>query len=218
MPRPLNFLIALVFFFLFSPSLQAQTTKGSLLLGGSLHYSRSHSQTQNPQNSRSSGNYQNIGLAPMAGYFIADNLAIGTNLSGAIGRSVYNDTLTSKSYSLGASPFARYYKFLGEKIAFFGQAGFGYNKSSYKNRQASGELKPDQTNEVFNIFVQPGISYFPIPRLGFQLTMGSLGYYKTDYRYQVSKPENQNAQIANSFSANFGMDQLAVGINVLFSK
>lgn len=218
MRNPFRLLLAFLVSACFILPLQAQTSKGSILLGGSLNYSRSHSQTQHPQNGRSSGNYQNIGLAPMAGYFIADNLVVGTTLSGAMDRSIQNDELSSKSYSWGAGPFARYYKFIGEKIAFFGQAGFGFYKSSSKNRIASGELKPYQKFEQFNISAQPGISYFPIPRLGFQLTMGSLGYFKTDSKYQVSQPENQSAQTGKSFSANFGMNQLAVGINVLFSK
>jgi hypothetical protein len=218
MRTSLRLLLALLVSSCFTLPLQAQIPKGSVLLGGSLNYTRNHSQYQSTQSSRSTSTYQGVGLAPIAGYFIADNLVVGTSLSGSIGRSVQNDKLSNKSSAWGAGPFARYYKFVGEKFAFFGQAGFNFYKSTYKSRDAAGELKPNQTLEQFNIAVQPGISYFPIPRLGFQLTMGSLGYYKTDNKYQVSQPENLNGQIGKSFIANFGMDQLAVGINVLFSK
>jgi hypothetical protein len=87
---------------------QAQTSKGTYLLGGGAGF-----------NSTTGATTWNI--SPNAGYFVIDNLAAGASVSiaGAGGGT-----------SFGVGPFVRYYFVSLGKAKVFGNAGFNYNKPS----------------------------------------------------------------------------------------
>lgn len=89
---------------------QAQTSKGTYLLGGGAGF--------NSTSASGGGSTTSWNLSPNAGYFVIDNLAIGTSLSVA-------DFGGGTSFGFG--PFVRYYFTSLGKAKVFGNAGFTYN-------------------------------------------------------------------------------------------
>lgn len=207
--------------------LQAQTSKGSILLGGSLNYSQSHSRPSNSSASFWKNNTLNLSVKPEAGYFLAENLAVGTGLILNFSRNLNGGETTAKTQGLGISPFARYYKFFGEKLAFFGQGGIAYARYTSKSRNPfssdnPNELLETQKNSEYAASLMPGVSYFPMPWLGFQFTMGQLKYGKTDLEEQylssqTGAPEKWN-KTDKSLTADFGLGQATLGINFFFTR
>ena len=93
--------------------LQAQTTQGSMMVGGTLSLGKS-----TPQDD---GDYQysSTTFSPSFGYFVMDNLAVGANLV-IQSETSKNPTTKNVESAIGFGPFARYYKFTSnENFAFF---------------------------------------------------------------------------------------------------
>ncbi|MGC1241941.1 MAG: porin family protein [Chryseosolibacter sp.] len=130
-------------------SAHAQTSAGNMMVGGTLGFS-SVSREGGSANDASS-----FTLSPSFGYFVSDNLAIGTSLTLASSRTGTGANKTINS-SFGLGPFARYYKFTGnESFAIFGQAGLSF--ASGKTDPAFGNVTKNNSI-TFSLF--PGAAYF----------------------------------------------------------
>lgn len=227
MRKSLRLLPALLVCFCFILPLQAQTTKGSVLLGGGLNFSLNQSKSSTYAATFWKNNNLGLSIKPEAGYFLADNLAFGTALLLNYSRNLQGGEKTAKAHGLGISPLARYYKFFGEKLAFFGQGGFGYARHTDKSRDlyssdSSTNFHVIQTTEEFYSSLMPGLSYFPMPWLGFQFTLGELKYGKTDVEKQQNSPQTGSTSkwktTDKSLTADFGLGQATLGINFFLTK
>jgi hypothetical protein len=153
-----------------------------------------------------------------------DNLVVGTGLMLNVNRSLIGDHKTQNSQGLGISPFARYYNFIGEKLAFFGQAAVGFNKYTQKNidHDLYGNTQTPLTSKGLTAILMPGLSYFPTPRMGLQFSMGYLDYSKIVSEGRNTDPQSGvSTQVQNtqkSFTANFGLSKATIGINFFLSK
>lgn len=156
-------LLTLAVLGLASASAYAQTplTKGRGLLTGSINYHH---------DGGSSARYSSdiFSFAPAVGVFVADNFALGVNLTlQTASYSQYNylpvGTPYQSAYSntaFAVGPFARYYRFVGgDKFALFGQGGLGYIRvrNDYSGNDSQGYLS-----------VTPGVAFFPVPRFGIE--------------------------------------------------
>ena len=122
------FIYAFFFFFLTS---NAQIEKGYWMLGGEARFYSTHSSQENGYDfPRSNG----FSLSPNIGYFVVDNLAIGSKITFDI---------TNSTTGVGIGPFARYY-FLGSdkllNVFVDARAGYGIAKHN------------DNTNKIYNSF------------------------------------------------------------------
>src|SRR5690348_13806033 len=98
---------------------EAQTTSGNMMLGGTLDLSSTKYEN-------SATNSSSIYFSPSFGYFVADNLAVGASITIGNNTSGTGNAKTVFS-SFGVGPFARYYKFTSsENFAFFAQAGINF--------------------------------------------------------------------------------------------
>lgn len=146
---------------------QAQTTAGSMMIGGGFSLSSNTTETTGDDLKSSS-----FSLVPTFGYFLKDNVAIGVDLG------LYTDTYTNddKETSIGFAPYARFYKFLVEdKLAIYGQGGIGF---------ASGKYDPDGGNESnsgsFGVYVRPGFSYFFNQKWALDFQLAGISYTSYD--------------------------------------
>lgn len=128
---------------------EAQTTSGQMMIGGSLAFS-----SVNYDNNNGS-DYSSFTLSPSFGYFVKDNFVVGASLSlGNAKSGTGAGQNTTSSFSVG--PFARYYKFTSsEQFAFFGQAGISFGNSKSEN----GNTITDKSNSV-SFSIAPGFAYF----------------------------------------------------------
>lgn len=214
---------------------QAQTEAGKLLVSGQVNYYNSEGESTSANPSGSVANVQqdskqfSFNFAPQVGFFVADNLALGIRGSVGSGKTIEtrNDNGSPSTYhrndrtkGVTIGPFVRYYKMLGEKIAFYGQLAGGYqrqtqNNSSYYSGISNEEYYSSEAKSTGSFAtLSPGFIFFPTPKLGLELTVGGLSY--TTSESESTFQSNQSYQTnyegsSSSFGANFGLQYLAVG-------
>lgn len=96
---------------------QAQTSKGSWLIGGSASFVSSKT-----------GDFDqtDVSISPGAGYFFANNFAAGAGISFASSKQEGDDATTLFSFN----PFLRYYFLdIGPKAKLFGNGSFGFGSA-----------------------------------------------------------------------------------------
>ncbi len=104
-------------------SANAQTETGTWLLGGSAGFSSA-------KVSGASESTTTISIAPNAGYFVADNVAVGAQIA--------FESVNKDHSSFAAAPFVRYYFLpLGTSAKLFANGTFGFG--SYKPEGQSSQ-------------------------------------------------------------------------------
>jgi outer membrane protein len=141
--------ILLFVFVIVSAWAHAQTSAGSMMVGGSIAFSSSSRQ------GGSANDDSGFVFAPSFGYFVSDNFAVGTSLWLGSSRSGTGAAKTTSS-SFGLGPFARYYLFTSnEQFGFFGQAALSFQTG--RTDPAFGNITKTQT---ISFALQPGAAYF----------------------------------------------------------
>lgn len=186
-------------FILSSISGFAQTDKGKVMLGGNTSYFYNKTNYSSSQAT----------IIPSFGYFIKNNLAIGSDFTYTRYKNLYNSNNGINNYNIsngiGVSPFIRYYKFIENKLAFFGQANIGamHSHSHYTENTSN----PTSNTIAGNINLKPGLVYFISPKIGVELTFGGISYFYNHISFDNNSPEI-NSQ---NFNFNLGLRSLAIG-------
>jgi len=123
-----------IFFFCLNFSLNAQIDRHTFMVGGSLSFDNSKSENSN-------NSFTTLKISPSVGYFLINNLAIGTEL---------NYRKYESFYSVSIAPFLRYYV-----KNFYGEVQYGYYVS---NNASDSFLKFDIGYALFlndNVSLEP---------------------------------------------------------------
>lgn len=146
-------------------------------------------------------------VAPKAGYFVTDNIAVGVALGYESSKLDFGTDLTNSTFSVGA--FGRYYFTPASKFSIFGELGLNYN--SYDNEYAvdlDGMLVPaDSKGDGFGVAIAPGVSYFVAKNFALVASFGILSY-------NSSKPDFDGAEKTNTF--NFGLDTRDIRLGLVY--
>ncbi|WP_210514628.1 hypothetical protein [Hymenobacter terricola] len=214
---------------------QAQTTigKGTGLLTGSVGY---HTSTDDVTNTGSGSTYTStvtygtFNLDVAVGGFVADNLALGLQLShsvtGGSAKSSSNLQTTSPptSTTLRVGPMVQYYKMLSEQFGLTAGVGAGYESDLRRSVQyytSGGYPTTYYTNlkaTGYYAALTPGIVFFPVPKFGLTATIGSLAYNRLTIKNNNLTGSNIPDETASSFDAGFGFSQLQFGASYYFGR
>ena len=209
---------------------QTPIKAGTIQLGGNVGYSQ--------QNSDNSYNYytgtdyiyttqhitiKSFFINPMAGYFVADNLAVGLSVA----QNSYNTTYSydtpylagnnqrNNQFSLGG--FVQYYRMFTDHFGLVGTLNANYNHGTSTSSYATGSSRG--TNNGFSTGLTPSIVFFPVPKFSIGASIGNIGYsYSTN---EVEVYDNMLASGTNrgsSFGANFGLSYLAFNGTYYFGR
>lgn len=177
---------------------KAQTEQGKLFLGGSVGYN------YNKVNG-SDQSTQGFTIAPNIGYFISNDLAIGTSVGYGYSKNSVGDDYDiaeTKTQTFAVSPFVRAYKG-NELFKFFGQLSVP---------MAWGNVKDDdiktQSIAHYGVQLSPGLAFFPHKNVGIELSVRGL-YYGND---RLKDEESGQKVIHSSYglSSDFFAPQLGV--------
>lgn len=151
-------IVTLAAFALICSGAFAQFNQGRYLVGGSLGLSTSTTKYKTDNSTTTISKGVSFSLAPDAGYFVIDNLAVGAGIGLTIStdNGAGDDDTKSSSTSIMFSPFVRYY--LQQGIFFHGQVGFGSVTSKYKY-DGSNTTDTDKTGR-FDWALGAGYAYF----------------------------------------------------------
>ena len=166
----------------------AQTTikAGTVQLGGSVSYYQAKSEVVDSLAQKAEDRVLSIG--PAVGYFIANNLAAGLNLSYSLSKSGRNDSNSPSFYEqrgeyFSVGPFVRYYRMLTEQFGLTGMLDAGYGHSNSYSSHGSNNNGTAKDNGL-TLGLTPDLVFFPIPKLGLEISFGGLNYH-----HSVSKSE-----------------------------
>ena len=192
-----------------------QITSGTTLIGGSLGFTSASFKTGGDFNQENNSN--NFFISPQVGYFISNNLVVGAGLNLSTGSQKSNSQkqFEQKGFSLG--PYVRYYKFLGERTALFGNAAITFNNSEFKTLNAAGVLTTFQKQKSLNAVLTPGLTYFASSKVGLEISLGSVGYSsnKSESGLNSSYPNNTKN---SGFFKYYGVANSALGINFYLGR
>ncbi|MCB9192279.1 MAG: hypothetical protein H6602_11490 [Flavobacteriales bacterium] len=200
---------------------QAQDYKGSVFTGGNLNASGYFD--SNDQNE-----YENFSFSiiPNVGGFVSNSFAIGGTASyrwsERNNNNSYNDDSSHQvGNTIGASVYARYYKFFSQKFALMSTADVGYAYTHSKlERKNNGEvLNSISDQHAIETYITPGLVYFITPKFGLEASFGRLGYM---YRQNHSRSEiegvgtTSSSSQNSSFNIDFNITSLQIGLMYYF--
>lgn len=207
----------------------AQTTspapiaKGTVYLSGSVGYSQE-------ENNNGNDKMESFNIIPRAGFFVADNFAVGLGVGFATTKDTNISTTTFgpattvttnelRTPAFVIEPFARKYWTLSDKLYFFGQLAvpmaFGKVEAETSAVTTSGSTvttvssSTEAKSTSVGVTVKPGLDYFLNKNWTIEATIGEFGYNNF-------KPKGGVA--TNNY--NFGLDLTAVtiGVKYVFAK
>jgi hypothetical protein len=213
---------------------QAQSTigKGTGLLTGSVGY---HTQTEEISSTGTGGTFNSTSklgtfmLNFAVGGFVADNLALGVQLSHTVTSGSYTSSNNNNSISpaaptastLRVGPMVQYYKMLSEQFGLTAMLGAGYESDNDVSRgiyysSYGAPISYYSTRKMTGYYtaLTPGIIFFPVPKFGLTASIGSLGYN----RLKVKNDNSSIDQTLSAFDAGFGLSQLQFGAGYYFGR
>ncbi len=185
----------------------AQLEKGKILIGGSAGTYNSKSSYDDYADSKSRG----ITIAPMIGYFVSDNLVIGTALRYAFHKNRFSYDSKAEETNYIISPFARYYLSISPSFKFFGDFSVGIGKIETKTYNPFDDSSYRLTKEnTYGTSLAPGLTFLPAKRWSVDLRFTLFNYSRNEKTHEIP---NTNYYKTNQFS--FGLTTMnpTIGVN-----
>ncbi len=187
-------------------SLMAQyTSQGNFLMGATMGFSAASSTitqdegngdvaTENPTSTQ-------FNIAPSIGYFMVDGLAMGIGLDYTFNQVSRQNEDTNKDSDILFGPFARYYLPMGEDMAFFLEANFGFGNSS-DDREIAGTRQNISTN-IFAAGLGPGFTIFSSNAVGIEALVKH-NYARSDFDTTIGGISRKTMTRTNQFDFSVG--------------
>lgn len=137
-----------------------------------------------------------LGIAPEAGYFIQDNLAVGLGAFYTHSKTKLDGAGSVALNTFGFNPYARYY--------FLGSGNFRlYTQLDVRYASGKFDTAGAKSQSVFGVGIKPGVSYSLSRSIAITATYGNLGYEKVKNSY-------------DKFGLNLDSSSLNFGFSVAF--
>ena len=166
--------VSLIFCWL-TVAVVAQTTQGTISLGGAVGISSSTSQTTGGESKSTT-----VFIAPSAGYFLADGMELGLNVAFSSESDEFDGDDAGSVNETALGPYFKYYMFTAnENFAFTLNASllFGFSKDS----PPSGDDNADEVKgKSFQFAISPGFSYFFTDKIGLDFQLQGITFRKED--------------------------------------
>ncbi|MDX2135704.1 MAG: hypothetical protein SFV52_13000 [Saprospiraceae bacterium] len=145
---------------------------------------------------------QQLNIAPAIGYFVIDNLALGLGVDWTLNNVTEpNDDETDDSNVL-FGPFIRYYFPLGENVAAFGVANFGFGNSS--NTAVVGGISEEINTNLFAFGVGPGLTVYTKGGFGIEAIF-KYNYAQSEFDTEINQIKASTETRTNQFAISLGM-------------
>jgi hypothetical protein len=207
---------------------QAQTQKGSQLLGGFISLSTGKGTTTEYDGiagstpTVSNNKMNSFGIGPSYSYFIANNLDLGAN----VGYNNQNETSAyagmrtdaEKQKGYDYAVYLRKYFLYENKVGFRvgPYVSYQYNKSSDGNQNSVAGLEKT-TNKDFAAGIGFDFVYFPTHHLGLAATLGTLSYSHVLYsEFEANQLTLEDKD--HGFGLNLANSNLGLSVFYSFGK
>lgn len=207
----------------------AQISKGTVYLSGQASYYKTG-------NDNTVAQYEHYKVLPTAGFFVAQNLAVGLGIGYTKHKTfqqeflfdqiiAWNHLRNVEESAFVASPFVRKYWALSDKLYFFGQLEvpleFGKREfyesyspmgSPISGTYIIGNIAASSANYTsVGVNIKPGLDYFITKNWTVEATIGEFGFnsYKLDL---------EGAQNMNRVDAGLKLSSVTLGVKYVFNK
>lgn len=183
---------------------QAQTEKGKFIVGGNVSYNTVKSTMEGAKASH------NFSIVPSAGYFVSDNIAVGTGIGYQTSKSAVESS-TGKQDAFVVAPFGRHYTQVAEKFKFFSQLSvpmaFGTTKATDSDLKVGS--KTGSSTQI-GVALSPGFAYYPSSKIGIEFALNGIAY--NNYKLE----DGDGKKVAGSDSFSIGTDFFNPRIGIQF--
>jgi len=178
----------------------AQISKGSTFLGGSVSFSTGESENENTSTYKNEGS--SFSIRPQFGKAISTNKVLGVFLN--YGNSNYKQvsgtsSTDEKSKFYGGGIFLRNYYPLSSRFYLFGEGNLGVNFSDLERRNNSTLSSEDKTTSI-GLAITPGISFAAGKKLHLEASLNNL--FSMQYSSSKTKYYNGNGTLSSSIKGN----------------
>lgn len=198
----------------------AQLSKGSLMIGGSVNFSRNN-EVFSDASGISSILSTSAGFSPRAGLMLSEKSMFGVSI-------MYNEYGYRYDYptyhneykqqEFAAGPLFRQYFPLGERAAFFLQ-GLALFKIGKTTNSGGNPFRNDvkDTNGL-SVSISPGVNYFLNDRWALEATLGSINYSTLNADASDNSPSFGGDSKLNNVNFNLGFSSFTLGINYIIKR
>jgi hypothetical protein len=197
---------------------QAQITKGSILLGGGISFGSGKSESGSSESTSRS-----FGFSPAIGIAVKDNAVVGIRLSYSTSKSEQDNTgYLQKNTGFNAGVFYRRYIGLSKAFYLFGEGAAYYGTNENRNVSTPNNTTYVQKGKAVGVNLHPGVTYVVSRRFHLEAGLNNL----VSLQYSSSKNENISSG-QTSVSESSGIDfstnlstaaPLTVGFRVVLGK
>jgi hypothetical protein len=223
--------LTLVFIFAAIVSGFAQTSAGTLFFGGGLGFSSSTSKLTvsggNTTINQDGPTSSDFSIVPGVGYFVADKLAVGLDLSFSVGSEKFPDNNNPNDYTkissnvIGINPYVRKFFMLSDNFGFTGTfgVGVGFGSSKREIRRGSTTTTTDDIKlTILEVGITPGIVFFPTNKVGLEANFGFIGFGSTTEKTKQGNTEVKETETSFGFGANSIQPTFSLGFRYYLTK
>ncbi len=177
-----------------------------IFVGGSVGFNTTGGKIENGNTSVDKVTLTSFSLAPKAGIFLSEKLAVGAILGFNLQSEKTPGTPEEidRTTTFGLTPFARYYAFSLNKLSVFAQGNLGFSYGVEKNKVGSTTTTGPKTTTI-GISAFPGISYKLTEKVELEAVIGGLNLNFN----RVSVKNNNTTNITNTFGVGANLDAIA---------
>ena len=200
-----------------SISINAQISKGSILLGGGIGYS---SQENKLEGSTIENKTSNFYISPAIGIAVKENLIVGGDLSFS---SQFQDNMNNEAIInyYGAGIYMRKYFTIASRFYIFGQGRVGANIFDGETTQGTDYISTNKGYNV-NVGIYPGISFQVNKKLHLETGFNNLVYIQYENgKIKTQSLGNVSNATSKSFSVNSSLNNMSgfyVGLRLLLAR
>ncbi len=175
----------------------AQTEKGKVTLGGQVGFGISDVKDTDIKNN-------SFSINPTVGYFVADNIEVGTSVGYAWAENKVTAAKNTKN-EFQVAPYARMYSGNGP-LKFFGQLSvpMSWGKNTAETTVANASTKVDSKYTNYGVQLAPGLAFFPTSNVAISLSVQGL-YYNNHKNKATDVTTNTFGLDANSLNPTLGV-------------
>ena len=200
-----------------SISINAQISKGSILLGGGIGYS---SQENKLEGSTIENKTSNFYISPAIGIAVKENLIVGGDLSFS---SQFQENMNNEAFInyYGAGIYMRKYLPIASRFYIFGQGRIGGNIFDGENTQVTDFISNSKGYNI-NAGIYPGISFKVNKKLHLETGFNNLVYVQYEnVKIKTQSSGNVDNYTSKSFSVSSSLNNMSglyVGFRLLLAK
>jgi len=188
-------------------TLEAQvTSSGNFVIGGTFGLSAAKSkitqdrgegnvETESPSSSQFS-------FSPAVGYFILENFAVGIHMDYTSSEVKEPDLNRTTDSDLLFGPYTRFYLPVGDDMALFLEAGFGFGNSN--DEKSLGEERQRINTNIFAYGVGPGFTIFSNHAIGVEALL-KYNYAQSDFDTELGGIASKTTTRTNQFDFSVGV-------------